>query len=51
MTSEYEKIMDALNRIDEFANETVRDNDNGEAEQLARDYNEVSNFISKYAKK
>lgn len=39
-------LLDALNRMDEFASEATRDNDNGEAEQLEEDYNMLHDFIS-----
>lgn len=41
------ELLDALNRIDEFACYATEDNDNGEAQQLAKDYNLLFNFISK----
>lgn len=50
-SKEYNTIMKALNTIDEFASETVQDNDNGEAQKLEKAYIKVANFISKYAKK
>ena len=40
-----EILLEALNRIDEFASEAVRDNDNGEAQQLEKDYNLVHDFL------
>jgi hypothetical protein len=42
---ERNKVLDALNRIDELACYAVQDNDNGEAEQLEKDYNMVFDFI------
>lgn len=44
------KLLNALNRMDEFASEAVRDNDNGEAERLERDYNMLHDFISNLKK-
>jgi ssDNA-binding Zn-finger/Zn-ribbon topoisomerase 1 len=40
------KLIDALNRMDELASIATQDNDNGEAEQLEKDYNLLFNFIS-----
>lgn len=39
-------LIEALNRMDEFASEATQDNDNGEAEQLEKDYNLLFEFIS-----
>ena len=47
--NEYTTIMCALNIIDTYASEAVRDNNNGEAQELAKAYTKVANFISKYA--
>lgn len=43
------KLTDALNRIDEHAcdADAVRNNDNGEAEQLEKDYNLVFDALQK----
>ena len=41
-----QKLLNALNRMDEFASEATRDNDNGEAQRLEKDYNLLFNFIS-----
>lgn len=46
MVATKKKALNALNRIDEFASEAVRDNDNGEAQKLEKDYNLVFNFIN-----
>jgi hypothetical protein len=51
MQTEYNRIMTALNTIDEFASQSVEDNDNGEAQELAKAYKKVANFINKYANK
>lgn len=40
------ELLDALNRIDELASITAEDNDNGEAEQLEKDYNMIFDFIN-----
>lgn len=40
-----QQLIDALNRIDELACISAEDNDNGEAEQLEKDYNMVFDFI------
>ncbi len=40
-----DKIIDALNRIDELASVTTQDNDNGEAEEQAKDYDLVFDYI------
>ncbi len=49
-TNEYEKVIDALNRIDETA-----ENNGGETyeeqEQRAKDYDLVATFIDKHAKR
>lgn len=45
----YDKMMDALNRIDELASISAQDNEEGEAEQLQKDYNLVADFIGKHA--
>ncbi len=42
-----DSAIEALNRIDQFACLAVEDNDNGEAEQLAKDYKLVFNYIQK----
>jgi hypothetical protein len=49
--TEYDKLMETLNRIDELACMSAEDNDNGEAEQLAKDYAFVCAFIDKQAKR
>lgn len=41
-----EILIEALNRLDEFASEATRDNDNGEAEQQEKDYNMLFNFLT-----
>lgn len=47
MTNKYkEEVIEALNRIDELASKSAEDNDNGEAEQLEKDYNLVFDFIN-----
>jgi len=45
-----QRLLDALNRIDEFAcmYDGLCDNDNGEAQQLQKDYNLVFNFINEH---
>ena len=40
------KAINALNRIDELASLQVVDNEEGEAEQLEKDYNLVFDFIN-----
>jgi hypothetical protein len=40
------ELLDALNRMDELACQLVQDNDNGEAEQLEKDYNMLFDFIN-----
>ena len=42
-----DELLDALNRIDEWACGTTSDNDNGEAEQQEKDYNLLFDFIKK----
>lgn len=37
--------LEALNRIDELASIAVQDNDNGEADTLAKDYQTVFDYI------
>lgn len=39
------KLFDALNRLDAFASMATQDNDNGEAEEQAKDYNTLFDFI------
>lgn len=39
------KLLDALNRLDAFASMATQDNDNGEAEEQAKDYNTLFDFI------
>lgn len=39
------KLIDALNRLDEFASIATEDNDNGEAEQQRKDYKLLFDFI------
>jgi hypothetical protein len=41
------KLLDALNRLDDWASGTTADNDNGEAEQQEKDYNLLYKFITK----
>ncbi len=41
-----QSLLEALNRIDELASEAVRDNNNGEAEELEKDYNTVFDFLN-----
>lgn len=40
------QLIDALNRLDEFASFETADNDNGEAEQQSKDYTLLFNLIS-----
>lgn len=40
-----EALIDALNRMDEFACVATEDNDNGEAQQLDKDYKMLFAFI------
>lgn len=39
------KYIKALNLMDEYASETVRDNDNGEAQKLEKAYNLLFDYI------
>ena len=54
--TEYDKVIDALNRIDELAcayttdNNEIEGSELGEAEQLEVDYNLVADFINLKAK-
>ena len=45
MEQEKKKVLDALNRIDELANEGIGGNYN-QAKQLEKDYNLVFDFIN-----
>lgn len=49
MTTQYDKLIDALNLIDEQADRGC--NDNKEGKQREKAYNLVANFIDKYAKR
>lgn len=40
------KLIDALNRLDEFASMATEDNDNGEAQQQAKDYKLLFDFVT-----
>lgn len=48
-SKEYEKIMNALNYIDEVASESLENADNGEVYILQKNYNIVADFINKKA--
>jgi len=39
------KLMDMLNVMDEFACQSVEDNDNGEAQELEKAYNYLADYI------
>lgn len=46
MDNQYKNsLIEALNRLDEFASFATADNDNGEAEQQEKDYNLLFDFI------
>lgn len=49
MTNQYEKLINALNVIDEYADHGC--NDYEEEKQREKAYNLVANFIDKYAKR
>ena len=38
-------MLEALNRLDDWASQTTQDNNNGEAEQQTKDYTLLFNFI------
>lgn len=42
------KLIEALNRLDDFASFETADNDNGEAEQQEKDYNLIFNNIQQF---